>query len=609
VTENHILDLVKQLPTNPGVYLMRDAQGKILYIGKASNLRHRVSSYFSPGQKSTAKTERMTARVADVDFFITGSEQEALILELNLIKRHRPYYNVRLKDDKNFPYLKIDTGEDWPRVQITRRLENNGRRYFGPFASARSVRQALKVVKNIFPFRTCAKDLTTPLPRPCLEYDIKKCSGPCIGAVTREEYAEMINQLILFLEGRQEMVVRELNKKMRQAVAALEYEKAATLRDQIQAVREIIAWQKIATTVSGEQDVIAFAREKDYACVQVFFIRSSKVIGREGFTLQGTHSEEEKQIMTSFVKQFYDSAAYIPPLILLQHPVEDKAIIEGWLHSKRGSRVRLQMPRRGNKKQLIDTVAENARQSLLQQRIKQLSAPKALDNAMEEIKRELNLPRLPLRMEGYDISNIQGKAAVGSMVVFEKGKPKPVHYRRFKIKTIPSADDYAMLQEVIQRRFGHIKRDATEPSSWAIMPDLVLIDGGKGQLSSVVKAMSNAGADSVPVASLAKEREEIFIPQRPKPISLPYTSPGLQLLQRLRDEAHRFALGYHQKLRKKQTFTSALDTVPGVGPKLKHGLLRHFGSVQAIREASLDELASARGISRSLAQRIKEYLH
>ncbi|MCJ7763640.1 MAG: excinuclease ABC subunit UvrC [Dehalococcoidales bacterium] len=395
---------------------------------------------------------------------------------------------------------------------------------------------------------------------------------------------------------------------MRQAVTALEYEKAAKLRDQIQAVREVIAWQKLTTTVRGEQDVIAFAQEKDYACVQVFFIRGGKTIGREGFTLQGTRSEEPEQIMNIFVKQFYDSAAYIPPLVLLQYPVEDKAIIEDWLQSKRGSRVRLQVPRRGNKKQLMDTVAENARQALLQQRIKQLSAPTALNTALEEIKRDLNLPRMPLRMEGYDISNIQGKAAVGSMVVFEKGKPSPAHYRRFRIKTVPSADDYAMLQEVIQRRFGHIKRDAAASGSWVIMPDLILIDGGKGQLSSVVKAMHKAGADSVPVASLAKEREEIFIPQSANPISLPYTSPGLQLLQRLRDEAHRFALSYHHKVHKKQTFASALDTIPGVGPTLKRSLLRHFGSVQSIREATLEELSSAKGISRSLAQKIKEYL-
>lgn len=609
MADNRILEIVKQLPTNPGVYLMKDAQGTILYIGKAANLKNRVRSYFGGGQKLETKTERLVARVADIDFFITGSEQEAIILELNLIKRHRPYYNIRLKDDKSFPYLKIDTGEDWPRVQITRRLEENGGRYFGPFASAGSVRQALKVVKDIFPFRSCTKDLSKPLPRPCLEYDIKKCPGPCIGAVTREEYSETINRLILFLEGKQETIIRQLKKKMKQAVAALEYEKAAALRDQIQAVDEVIAWQKIATTVRGEQDVIAFAREKDYAAVQVFFIRGGKVIGREGFTLQGTRYEEDRQIMTSFVKQFYASAANVPPLILLQHPVEDKAVIEGWLQNKRGSRVRLQVPQRGDKKQLVDTVAENAKQSLLQLRIKQLSAPKALDKAMAEIERELNLPRLPLRMEGYDISNIQGKDAVGSMVVFEKGKPKPAHYRRFRIKTVPSADDYAMLQEVIRRRFGHIKKKAADASSWAIMPDLVLIDGGKGQLSSVVREMHNIGADAVPVASLAKEREEIFIPQRLKPINLPYTSPGLQLLQRIRDEAHRFAIGYHRNVHKKQVFGSALDAIPGVGQKTKSSLLRQFGSVQSIREASVDELASAKGINRKLAQTIKEHIN
>jgi len=549
----------------------------------------------------------MIARVNDVDFFITSSEQEALILELNLIKRHRPYYNVRLKDDKNFPYLKIDMNEDWPRVQITRRLEGNGGRYFGPFASAKSVRQALKVIKDIFPFRSCSKDLTSTLARPCLEYDIQKCSGPCIGAITKEEYAEIIKQLILFLEGKQEIVVRELTNKMKQAAETQEYEKAAILRDQIQAVKEVITWQKLATTVRGEQDVIAFSQDKDQAYVQVFFIRGGKVIGREGFTLQGTRSEEPEQIMTSFIKQFYDSATYIPPLVLLQHPVRGKAIIENWLQSKRGSKVCIQVPYRGNKKQLVDTVAENAKRGLEQLKIKQLSAPAALTTALKEIKRELGLPRLPLRMEGYDISNIQGKAAVGSMVVFDRGKPKPAHYRRFRIKTVPAANDYAMLQEVVQRRFGRLK-SSDAPNSWALLPDLILIDGGKGQLNSVLKAMLQVGVDSVPIASLAKEKEEIFIPKRAKPIRLDYSSPGLQLLQRLRDEAHRFALGYHQKVRKKHTFASVLDTVPGIGPKRKRSLIKHFGSVKAIREAPLDEISSTKGMSRSLAKKIKEYL-
>ncbi len=602
MTENPMREQVNQLPTNPGVYLMKDAGDNILYVGKAANLRHRVRSYFGTGQKLSPKLRRMMARVNDVDFFITASEAEAIILELNLIKRHRPYYNVRLKDDKSFPYLKIDLGEDWPRVQITRRLEDDGGRYFGPFASARSIRRALRVVKDIFPFRPCSRSLANPLPRPCLEYDIHSCAGPCIDAVGREEYAEIIKQLILFLEGKQEVVVHELRSRMKQAATALEYEKAARLRDQLRAVREVIAYQKIATTVRGEQDVIAFARDRDQAYVQVFFIRGGKLIGREGFTLQGTRSEEPEQLMTSFVKQFYSSATYIPSLILLQHPVEDRAAIEGWLQGKRKGKVHIQVPRRGNKKQLVATVAENAARGLEQLKIKQLAAPAALGAALKEIKRELKLPKLPSRMEGYDISDIQGKAAVGSMVVFERGKPSPGHYRRFRIKTVSTADDYAMLREVIRRRFRHLKGQ----NSWAILPDLVLVDGGKGQLSSVLAAMREAGVEAVPVAGLAKENEEVFIPQRTEPVRLPYTSRGLQLLQRLRDEAHRFALGYHLKLRRRQTFASVLDEVPGIGPRRKRSLLKHFGSVPAIREASLEELAAAEGVSPGLARKIKE---
>ncbi len=608
MTDNLIKEQIKRLPTSPGVYLMKDAGGNILYVGKAANLRNRVRSYFGQRQNLPPKLEQMVARVGDIDFFVTASEQEALILELNLIKRHRPHYNARLKDDKNFPYLKIYLGEDWPRVHITRRLAEDGSRYFGPFASARSVRQALKVIKEIFPFRSCSITITGTLPRPCLEYDIHHCAAPCIsGAISKEEYAEIIRQLILFLEGKQELVVRELKNKMRRAALALEYEKAARLRDQIQAVERVLQYQRIATTVSGEQDVIAFTKDRDHAYVQVFFIRGGKLIGRESFILQGTRSEKPEQIMTSFVKQFYNSSPYVPPLILLQHPIEDRAVIKSWLRSKKGSRVQIQVPRRGNKKKLVDMVTKNAQASLEQLKIKQLPEPVALKASLEEIKRELDLPCLPSRMEGYDISNIQGKAAVGSMVVFSQGRPKPADYRRFRIKTVAAADDYAMLREVIRRRFGRLKTSQAA-NSWAILPDLILVDGGKGQLSSVLEAMHETGADGVPVASLAKENEEIFIPKRSKPIRLPRSSPGLQLLQRLRDEAHRFALGYHQRIRKKQAFASALDTIPGIGPKRRRSLLKQFGSVQAIREASLEELAATEGMSLGLAQKIKEYL-
>jgi len=587
---------------------MKDAEGNILYVGKAANLHQRVRSYFSARQKLSPKLERMVARVNDLDFFVTASEQEALILELNLIKRHRPRYNVRLKDDKTFPYLKIDTNEDWPRVHITRRLEDGGC-YFGPFASAKSVRQTLKVLKGIFPFRSCRKPITGTDLRPCLEYHIHHCLGPCIGAVSKEEYAGVIKQVILFLEGKQEIVVQELQSKMEKAAEALDFEKAVLLRDQIQAIDRVIEGQRIATTVSGEQDVIAFASDKDQAYVQVFFIRGGKLIGRESFVLQGTHSEEPEQIMTNFIKQFYASVPHIPPLLLLQYPVEDRTVIENWLQSKRGAKVHIQVPSRGNKKQLVGIVARNAQQGLEQLKIRQLATPGTLAVALAEIKRELHLPRLPSRMEGYDISNIQGTEAVGSMVVFEEGKPKPSHYRRFRIKTVSGANDYAMLQEVVKRRFKRgVKSDVSTPDTWAILPDLVLIDGGKGQLNSVLAAMHEVGVDSMLAVSLAKENEAIFTPYRRGPVILPRRSPGLQLLQRLRDEAHRFALGYHQKIRKRQRFISALDSIPGIGPKRKRTLLKQFGSVQAIREASIEELATTSGMSKKLAQKVKERL-
>lgn len=608
---SNLTEQLKQLPTTPGVYLLRDAEGNILYVGKAANLHHRVRSYFGTGQKLPSKLQRMVSRVNDIDFFITTSEQEALILELNLIKRHRPRYNVRLKDDKTFPYLKIDLTEDWPRVHITRRLEQNGGRYFGPFASAKSVRQTLKLIKEIFPFRSCSKPVTGTDSRPCLEYHIHHCLGPCFGAASRQEYEEVIKQVILFLEGKQEMVVQELESKMKKAAEALDFEQAALVRDQLQAANRVIEGQRIAATIRGEQDVIAFAGDKDQAYVQVFFIRDGKLIGRESFVLEGTRSEEPYQIMTSFVKQFYGSSPYIPPLLLLQHPVEDTGVIEKWLRSKRGAKVHIQVPCRGNKKQLVKIVADNAQQGLEQLKIKQLSAPTELAAALAEIKRELHLPSLPSRMEGYDISNIQGMGAVGSMVVFEKGKPIPSHYRRFRIKTVSAANDYAMLQEVLKRRFKRVTLkggDVSAPATWAVLPDLVLIDGGRGQLNAVLSAVDEAGAGFVPIASLAKENEEIFIPQRAEPIIIPRSSPSLQLLQRLRDEAHRFALGYHHKIRKRETFVSALDSIPGIGPERKRALLRKFGSVRAIQEASIEELTAIKGMNHSLAKRIKEHL-
>ena len=605
MTNSLILEQLKQLPTAPGVYLMKDTAGSIIYVGKAANLFKRVRSYFTSKQKLSAKAQRMVSRVRDIDFFVTSSEQEALILELNLIKRHRPRYNVSLKDDKTFPYLKIDIDNDWPRVYVTRRLEQNGGRYFGPFASAKSVRQTLKVLKEIFPFRSCTKNITGSAPRPCLQHHIQHCLGPCIGAVSKDEYAEVIRQIVLFLEGKQEKVVRELESRMEEAARALDFEKAALLRDRIRAVRQVIEGQRLATRVRGEQDVIAFVQDKGRAYAQVFFVRSGRLVGRESFILEGTRSEEPSRIMTSFVEQFYHSAPGVPPLLLLQYPLEDKAVIEDWLHRKRGASVRIQVPRRGSRKELVDIVAENARQGLEQLKIKRLAAPNVLKAALDEIRRELKLPRLPSRLEGYDISNIQGKLAVGSMVVFEQGSPRTSCYRRFRIKTVSGADDYAMLTEVLGRRF---KRLSSAADDWAVLPDLILIDGGRGQLNAALSAIDKAGAGPVPIASLAKENEEIFIPRRAKPVVLPRSSPGLQLLERLRDEAHRFALGYHQKIRSRAGITSALDAVPGIGPKRRRALLKQFGSLAGIRRASPEELAAVENMNPNLAKKVKECL-
>jgi excinuclease ABC subunit C len=604
-----VSEQLRRMPAAPGVYLMKDAAGKIIYVGKASSLQNRVRSYFGSGPL-TPKTRRMVERITDIDFVITGSEQEALILEMTLIKRHHPQYNVRLRDDKSFPFLKISVNEEWPLVSFTRRVEDDGARYFGPFASAYSLRETLKALKNMFPFRTCSRPVTGTDSRPCLEYHLNRCVGPCIGAADREEYASVIRQVILFLEGKDDMVVSQLREKMERAAETLQYEKATALRDQIRAIHSVIEGQRIATMVRGDQDAIAFAQDGDQALAQVFFVRGAKLIGREAFVVQGTEQEEPEQVMTNFVMQFYSSSLYVPPLLLLQHPVSDIAVLQSWLQRRRGGRVAIEVPRRGPKRQLLDTVVENAKQGLEQLRIKKRAATRDFGPAMREIQRELNLPGLPKRIEGYDISNVQGTAAVGSMVVMEEGKPRPAQYRRFRIASIAGADDYGMLQEVLRRRFRRAAPDSRHEAgeTWATMPDLVLVDGGKGQLNAAFLVLKELGLENTPVAGLAKEREEVFIPGRAESIRLPGDSPGRLLLQHLRDEAHRFALGYHVKVRQKAALTSALDAVPDIGPKRKRTLLRKFGSVRGVKAASFEDLAATAGMNPGLATRIKEYL-
>ncbi len=609
MASNLIKARIKRLPHSPGVYIMRDAAKNILYVGKAKDLYNRVSSYFRSADKLTPKTQILVEQVADIDFFIASSEQEALIMEMNFIKQYHPRFNVSLMDDKTFPYLKVSIKEPWPRVYSTRRFEQDGGRYFGPFSSASSVKQTLRVLKRIFPLRYCHKDITGKAARPCLEYHLGHCLGPCTGNVTPEAYGEVIKEVILFLEGKQEKVIRELQARMNRASGAMDFENAAKIRDQIQAMHEVIEGEKEASIIRGEEDVIAFVQEGDQAYVQVLFIRGNKLTGRESFMMKGTREETPGKIITGFIAQYYSSCPQLPPLLLLQYPAEDGPALKEWLKEKRGAAVAIQVPRRGLKKQLVDMAAENARQGFDQLKIKELATAKSLDKALAELQEELKLPELPQRMEAYDISNIQGTSAVGSMVVFENGQPKPAHYRRFRIKTVAGANDYAMLQEVLRRRFRRAasRDDDAVKDAWQIRPDLVLIDGGKGQLNAALEVFKNS-AEEIPFIGLAKENEEIFLPRKKNPVVLPRSSPGLQLLQRLRDEAHRFAVSYHTNIRRKRAFKSVLDNVPGIGPRRKQALLRRFGTVQGIRDASAEEIMAAAGMTINEANKVKEFL-
>jgi excinuclease ABC subunit C len=595
---------LKALPAKPGVYLFKDNEGKVIYVGKAANLNSRVRSYFGAPSNLSSKIQRLVSKIQDFEFLVTNSEQEALILECNMIKKYTPRYNVRLKDNKTFPYLKIDINEDWPGVYITRRVQKDGARYFGPFASAGSVRKTLRLIKKIFPFRSCSKRIEGKDKRPCLDYYIHRCLGPCIGAVEKQEYHDVINQVILFLQGKQELILRELNTKMKAAAQQLQFERAALLRDQINAIGKVIEGQRIAITLQGEKDVIGLAQNEKLAYVELFSIRNNKLISQDHFIMEGIQGESPGQIMTSFVKQYYASSSYIPPLILLQHPVDEPTVLSEWLEQQRGSRVELQVPQRGAKKKLVDTAAENAAQGLELAQAKEMKV-ETISSGLQELKNRLHLPKMPRRIECYDVSNIQGALAVGSMVVLEKGWPKPAHYRRFRIKTVAGADDYAMIQETLRRRF---KRGFTGEGAWAIIPDLVLIDGGRGQLNAALEVRQELGLDSIPMVSLAKENEEVFIPGDPQPVYIAKDSPALHILQRARDEAHRFAISYHQKLRYKEVIASALDNVPGIGPKRKKALLKKFGSIEAIKEASLEELSQTEGITPVLAKKVKEEL-
>lgn len=599
---------MKNIPQKSGIYLFKGQSGEVLYVGKAANLYNRARSYFQRNGDLSDKIKQMVSRVHDIDFIVAPSEQEALVLESNFIKRYRPRYNVRLKDDKSYPYLKLDLREDYPRLSIIRRPQPDGSRYFGPFTSVHSLKITLNLLKKLFPIRTCARIIIDgKLSSPCLDYYINRCQGPCLGAVSRDEYMKVVKQVILFLEGKTEAILRDLKKNMEKASRELEFEKAAKVRDQIAAIEKIITQQKLSSTTLGEDtDVIALARERDQAFVQVFFIRNGALVGREHFILVGVEGEEDHKALSSFIKQFYEVAAYIPGKILLPGPVEELNLLHQWLKDRKGTPARLKIALSSKEKNLIAMVRENAREGMEQFKMKQLSSPDSIAAALSELAEKLKLPGLPHRIECYDVSNIQGTAATASMVVFEEGLPLKSAYRRFRIKEVKGPDDYAMLREVFRRR---LKRKKAGDGQWAILPNLLLVDGGKGQLNvalEVIREMGLSASDGIQAAALAKEREEIFRPHNPEPIVLPPRSPALYLIQRVRDEAHRFALGYHRKLRAKESFRSALDNIPGLGATKKKALLTAFKSVREISEASVNDLLTVPGINRKLAERIKE---
>jgi len=613
----HIQGILDTLPLKPGCYLMKDAAGEIIYVGKAINLRNRVRSYFHSSTDQEFKTRQMVRHIADIEWIVVGSELEALILEMNLIKKHRPHYNIRLKDDKRYPYIKVHWGAPFPKVTVTRQMTQDGSRFFGPYTSVWAVHQTLNVIRRIFPYLTCDREITGKDARPCMYYDIKLCGGPCIGAIDEAGYRQMIDDLCQFLEGRTIPIVNRLRQEMEKAAEELRFEQAAGLRNQIQAIETVVERQKVVSSEQVDSDVVAMARANNEACVQIFFIRGGKLIGREYFILEGTQDADDGEIVSEFVKQFYSEAATIPPQVLLPQEVEEARIIQEWLHTQRNcQKVELTVPRQGTPQELVEMATENAVETLRALRAQWEADTNRQSEALAELEQELALSAPPNRIECYDISNTQGTASVGSMVVFEQGVANKKHYRRFNIKMVTGPDDFASMEEVLTRRFNRwlASQEAQQAGSkidqaFALLPDLLIVDGGKGQLSRAVAVLKNFDLmGRVPVAGLAKQREELFLPERELPVMLPRHSQGLYLIQRIRDEAHRFAITAHRNQRTKKGLASRLDSIPGIGQARRKALLTHFGSLDRIRSATLEELMEVPGINESLAGTIKSSL-
>jgi len=593
--------LYKDLPSSPGVYIMQDAAGKILYVGKAKNLRRRVASYFTKNRQLTADKRLMVPRIAKIDHIVTDTELEALLLETNLIKKHRPKYNIRLKDDKNYQYIKVDYSWDFPKIYTVRRIEDTkeGAQYFGPFTDGWAVRQTVELMRKLFRYRTCNReipyDMSKLYSRPCLNYHIRLCLGPCIGAVSRAEYEQNLHQCVQFLQGKQDNILKELKAEMKKAAGGKNFENAARIRDQIRDLEMLSAKQKMISTKDENVDIVSLYKKDLVAAFNVFLIRQGKLIGKENFRVDFTSADNDADIMSSFLELYYATTKNRPRQIYLQtdissHPFTKK-LLNQLLQKKRG----LVVPQRGKFKKLVTLGKQNAKEYWTKQRqTEEIDVPSAL----EKLARILNLKKAPRRIEGYDISNLQGTSATGSMVVFFTGRPNKSEYRKFRIRSQKTPNDVAMLTEVLERRFSERHHE------WP-RPDLILIDGGKPQLNAAIKVLQKNKLQ-IPVIGLAKKEEEIFMPGKKDPITISKDSPALQLLQRLRDEAHRFAITYHGKIHKNKTVGSKLDQIPGIGPATRKKLLRKFGSVAGIKKAPPAEVEKLVGTN--LATKLKELL-
>ena len=584
------------LPDKPGVYLMHDAEGKVIYVGKAVVLKNRVRSYFRNLASHTPKVKAMVAKIAEIETIVTSSEVEALILECNLIKKYRPRYNISLKDDKTYPYLKVTLQEDFPRLYMTRRLLRDGSKYYGPYADAGAMHATVKLLRSMFPLRTCRK--MNP-DRPCLNYHIKRCLAPCAGYVSKEEYGQMIKSVCMVLDGRTTELERDLKQRMQAAAEDYAFEEAARLRDQLQAVERLNESQKAVTNNGGDMDIIGFAQDMTGNCLQIFFVRKGKLIGRDNFFLQDG-GEAQQEVLTAFIKQYYNDATFIPrEIVLPQLPeAEEQQLIEAWLSGKAERKVELFVPQRGVKRELLQLANDNALKLLSERLRKGSLSLKNDEQAAEELQQALGLEHSLERMDCFDISHTQGSETVASMVVFRKGSISKKDYRKYKIVSAEGKpDDFKSMQEVVYRRY----------KDYEDLPNLVVIDGGKGQLSSALEVIRGLGLADLPVVGLAKREEEIFIPHQSTSILLDRDSAALHLIQRIRDEAHRFAITFHRKLRGKRNLVSVLDHVEGIGPKRRQALWKAFKTLEAMKAASVEELAAVEGMNTAVAQTLYDF--